>query len=72
MARAPKTPAIAAKPPGRFQRASEAIEARYGHWPVWRKLLVGVPLMVLFSAFVVLTLEGINLALITVVHGLHH
>jgi hypothetical protein len=55
----------------RFDRAAQAIEARFGAWPVWRKLIVFVPALVLLSALLVVALSAIGAAL-PVILRLHH
>ena len=52
----------------RFQIWSQAVEARFGAWPTWKKLVVFMPLLVLMSA-VLVALLGIVGALF---QGLAH
>ena len=40
----------------RFQTWSDAVEARFGAWPTWKKLVVFMPVLVLMSAVLVAVL----------------
>jgi len=40
----------------RFQVWSQAVEARFGAWPTWKKLIVFMPVLVLMSAVLVAVL----------------
>jgi len=40
----------------RFQTWSDAVEARFGAWPTWKKLVVFMPVLVLLSAVLVAVL----------------
>jgi uncharacterized protein (DUF983 family) len=52
----------------RFQIWSQAVEARFGSWPTWKKLVIFMPLLILMSAVLVAIL-GLAAAL---VQGLAH
>jgi len=41
----------------RFQVWSDAVEARFGGWPTWKKLVVFMPGLVLLSAALVAALS---------------
>jgi hypothetical protein len=52
----------------RFQIWSQAVEARFGSWPTWKKLVVFMPVLILMSALLVALLGLIAAA----VQGLAH
>ena len=54
--------------PGRIEALSRRIEARMGHWPAWKKLAVGAPILILASALFMLTVSGINDLALAVLH----
>jgi hypothetical protein len=37
----------------RFQAWSRIVEARFGDWPTWKKLVVFMPVLILMSAILV-------------------
>jgi len=45
----------------RFQVWSQAVEARFGAWPTWKKLVVFMPALVLMSA-VLMAVLGLGAA----------
>jgi hypothetical protein len=53
----------------RFQIWSQAVEARFGAWPTWKKLVVFMPLLILMSGVLVAVL---GLAAATVQGLVHH
>jgi hypothetical protein len=52
----------------RFQVWSQAVEARFGSWPTWMKLIVFMPLLILMSGVLVALLGLLGAAL----QGLGH
>jgi len=40
----------------RFQLWSDAVEARFGAWPTWKKLVIFMPVLVALSALLVAVL----------------
>jgi hypothetical protein len=56
----------------RFDRASAAIEARFGDKPVWYKLLVFVPVLIALTAVLVLLVDGLGMGLLAITRLLQH
>jgi len=54
----------------RFQVWSQVVEARFGAWPTWKKLIIFMPVLVLLSAVLVAML-GLGAALMQAILG-HH
>ena len=52
----------------RFEHWSRVVEARFGSWPTWKKLVVFMPLLIMMSAILVAIL-GLAAA---AVQGLAH
>lgn len=53
----------------RFQVWSQAVEARFGAWPTWKKLIIFMPVLVLMSAVLVAVL-GLGAAVMQAL--IHH
>jgi len=53
----------------RFQIWSQAVEARFGAWPTWKKLVVFMPVLILMSALLVAVVLGL---LAAAAQGLAH
>lgn len=45
---------------GWFDRLSRQVEDRYGHWPTWRKIVVGIPIIVAMTALFMFCLLGLS------------
>ena len=56
----------------RFDRASQAIEDRFGDRPVWFKLLVFVPVLVILSAILMLLVDGLGFGLLAITRVMQH
>jgi len=52
----------------RFQIWSQAVEARFGSWPTWKKLVIFMPLLILMSAVLVAILGLVAAAVQSLAH----
>jgi len=56
----------------RFDQASAAIEARFGDKPVWVKLLVFVPVLIVLTAILVFLVNGLGMGLLAITRLIQH
>lgn len=57
---------------GRFDRASRAIEERFADRPVWFKLLLFVPVLILLTAMFMLVVYGFGFGLLALSRLIAH
>jgi len=56
----------------RFDHASQAIEARFGDKPVWIKLLVFVPVLIILTAVLVFLVNEVGMGLLAITRLFQH
>ena len=52
----------------RFEQWSRVVEARFGAWPTWKKLVVFMPVLILMSAVLVALLGLVAAAMQGLMH----
>lgn len=57
---------------GLFERLSRQVEDRMGHWPTWRKVIVGIPVIVLMTTLFMFSLLFVSDGVLAVIRVLHH
>ena len=57
---------------GRFNHAAKVIEERYGEKPLWFKLLMFTPVLIVLTGFVMLLLAGVQFIVRMTMLGLTH
>jgi uncharacterized protein (DUF983 family) len=56
----------------RFDHASQVVEARFGDKPVWIKLVVFVPVLIILTAILVLLVDGLGMGLLAITRLIQH
>jgi hypothetical protein len=67
-----KTPPRTSSLKVRFDHASAAIESRFGDKPIWVKLVVFVPVLIVLTAIVALIAHGLGTGLLMIAQLLQH
>jgi hypothetical protein len=61
-----------ASEPSRFDRAARWVEDRYGHWPTWSKIVIGIPILVVLTGLVMICVSVIGTGIVALVASGRH